>query len=102
APDGEVLLSVQGLVKDFGGLRATNYCTLSVERGTITGLIGPNGAGKTTLFALISGFYRPDAGRVFFKGRDITGLPPHQVFHAGLCRTFQIPKEHKSMTVLEN
>lgn len=100
--DGEVLLLVHNLVKDFGGLRAINHCTLAVKRGTITGLIGPNGAGKTTLFGLITGFLRPDSGHVLFKDHHITGLAPHQIFHKGLCRTFQIPREHKSMTVLEN
>jgi branched-chain amino acid transport system ATP-binding protein len=99
---GGVILRVEKLVKDFGGLRAVDRCSLAVKRGTITGLIGPNGAGKTTLFNLITGFYKPDAGRVFFDGEEITGLPPHAVFHKGLCRTFQIPKEHRSMTVLEN
>jgi branched-chain amino acid transport system ATP-binding protein len=98
----EVLLEVRNLVKDFGGLRAVNKCSLSVRRGTITGLIGPNGAGKTTLFNLITGFYKPDSGQVIFRGEDITGLPPHKVFHNGLCRTFQIPREFKQMTVLEN
>lgn len=98
----EVLLEVRNLVKDFGGLRAVNNCSLSVKRGTITGLIGPNGAGKTTLFNLITGFYKPDSGRVIFQGEEITGLPPHRVFHKGLCRTFQIPREFKQMTVLEN
>ncbi len=101
-PDGEALLSVHNIVKDFGGLRAVNRCTLTVKRGTITGLIGPNGAGKTTLFSLITGFHRPDSGRVLFSSQDVTGLAPHQIFHRGLCRTFQIPREHKSMTVLEN
>jgi branched-chain amino acid transport system ATP-binding protein len=96
------LLSVEGVSKDFGGLRAVNYCDLHVQRGTITALIGPNGAGKTTLFGLITGFHRPDSGRVYLDGEDITGLPPHQVFRRGLSRTFQIPREHKSMTVLEN
>lgn len=102
SPASETILSVQEVVKDFGGLRAVNRCSFEVARGTITGLIGPNGAGKTTLFGIISGFHRPNAGRILFKGQDITGLPPHRIFHAGLCRTFQIPKEHKSMTVLEN
>lgn len=96
------LLSVRELVKDFGGLRAVHRCTLNVRRGTITGLIGPNGAGKTTLFNLITGFYRPDSGRIYFRDEDVTGLLPHQIFHKGLCRTFQIPHEHKAMTVLEN
>ncbi|GBC76371.1 Lipopolysaccharide export system ATP-binding protein LptB [bacterium HR07] len=98
----EVLLEVRNLVKDFGGLRAVNRCSLSVKRGTITGLIGPNGAGKTTLFNVITGFYKPDGGQVIFRGEDITGLPAHRVFHKKLCRTFQIPREFKQMTVLEN
>ena len=98
----EAMLEVQELVKDFGGLRAVNRCSFQVARGTITGLIGPNGAGKTTVFNLITGFYRPDGGRVLFKGEEITGLPPYRIFHKGICRTFQITKEHKQMTVLEN
>lgn len=96
------ILSIQGLTKDFGGLRAVDHCNVTVERGTITGLIGPNGAGKTTLFSLVSGFIVPDEGRVVFDGVDITGWPPYRVFRQGLCRTFQIPREHGSMTVLEN
>jgi branched-chain amino acid transport system ATP-binding protein len=96
------LLEVRGLSKDFGGLRAVNACSFAVAEGCITGLIGPNGAGKSTVFGLISGFLRPDAGRVYLAGEDITGLAPHQVFRRGLCRTFQIPREHASLTVLEN
>jgi len=96
------LLDVQGLVRNFGGLRAIDHCTLGVQPGTITGLIGPNGAGKTTLFNVITGFIQPDAGRVYFRGRDITNLPPYRIFQRGLARTFQIPREHHSMTVLEN
>lgn len=96
------LLSIQGLVKDFGGLRAVNHCSFDVQAGSITGLIGPNGAGKTTLFSLVSGFYQPDAGRVFLDGEDVTGLPSYLIFRRGLCRTFQIPREHRSMTVTEN
>jgi len=95
-------LSVRNVVKDFGGLRAVDRCSLEVQPGTITGLIGPNGAGKTTLFNLITGFHRPDAGEVRFRGHDITGLAPHRIFHLGLCRTFQIPHEQQGMTVLEN
>ncbi|MFQ6033718.1 MAG: ATP-binding cassette domain-containing protein, partial [Candidatus Bipolaricaulia bacterium] len=86
------MLEVQELVKDFGGLRAVDRCSFKVSRGRITGLIGPNGAGKTTVFNLITGFYKPDAGRVIFKGEEITGLPPHRVFHKKICRTFQIPR----------
>jgi branched-chain amino acid transport system ATP-binding protein len=96
------LLDIRDLVRDFGGLRAIDHCTLSVQRGTITGLIGPNGAGKTTLFNIITGFIQPDAGRVHFQGRDITNLPPYRISRNGLARTFQIPREHHSMTVLEN
>ncbi len=96
------ILEVRDLVKDFGGLRAVDGCSLAVQPGTITGLIGPNGAGKTTLFNVITGFIRPDAGRVHFAGEDITNLPAYRIFHRGLVRTFQIPREFHSMTVLEN
>jgi branched-chain amino acid transport system ATP-binding protein len=95
-------LAVERLTKSFGGVRAVDGCTLSVREGTITGLIGPNGAGKTTLFNLLTGFHRPDGGRVIFRGADITGLPPYQVFRRGICRTFQIPREFKDLTVVEN
>jgi branched-chain amino acid transport system ATP-binding protein len=97
-----VILAVQNLVKTFGGLVVLNRCSFQVRRGTITGLIGPNGAGKTTLFNVLTGFYQPDGGRVLFNERDITGLPPHQIFHHRICRTFQIPREFRDMTVLEN
>jgi branched-chain amino acid transport system ATP-binding protein len=96
------LLEVHDLVKAFGGLSVLNHCTLQVRRGTITGLIGPNGAGKTTLFNVLTGFLKPDAGRVLFKGKDLTGLAPHQIFRHRICRTFQIPREFREMTVLEN
>lgn len=101
-PQGEILLSVQNLVKDFGGMRAVDHCSLEVRRGTITGLIGPNGAGKTTLFNLITGSIRPDSGIVRLGGHDITGKRADQIFTSGLSRTFQIPREHGSMSVLEN
>jgi len=96
------VLEVDRLCKRFGGLRAVQSCSLTVEAGTITGLIGPNGAGKTTLFNLLTGFLKPDAGRVTLDGKDVTGLPPHRVFRKGVCRTFQIPRELKGMTVVEN
>jgi len=102
AAGAPALLEVRGLVKSFGGLRAIDSCSLDVRKGTITGLIGPNGAGKTTLFNVVTGFHPPDGGRVFFNGQDITNLPPHQIFRRRLCRTFQIPREHKSMSVVEN
>jgi len=79
-----------------------NACTLSVARGSITGLIGPNGAGKTTLFNLITGFLKPTSGVIRFNGERIGGWPPHRIFHKGIVRTFQIPRELKSMTVIEN
>ena len=96
------ILEVQEVTKEFGGLRAVDRCTLRVEAGSITGLIGPNGAGKSTLFDLITGLAAPDSGRILFRGEEITGLPPHRIFLKGLARTFQIPREHRSMTVLEN
>lgn len=102
AEPGEVLLDVRGIIKDFGGLRAVNGASLEVRRGTITALIGPNGAGKTTMFNIITGFIRPDAGRISFRGRDITHQRPDQIYDRKLCRTFQIPREHVSMSVLEN
>lgn len=100
--EGAALLEVRGLVKDFGGLRAIDHCSFNVRERTITGLIGPNGAGKTTLFNVVTGFIQPDAGHVVLGGEDITGLAPHRVFEKKLCRTFQIPREHISMSVLEN
>lgn len=96
------MLGVEKVVKNFGGVRAVDGCSFTVERGSITGLIGPNGAGKTTLFNIITGFYRPDAGKVYFDGRRIDGLMPHKVARRALCRTFQIVRELKEMTVLEN
>jgi len=96
------MLKAEGIIKDFGGLRAINHCSIEVEEDSIVGLIGPNGAGKTTLFNVITGMYKPDAGRVMFKGEDITGLRPDQICQRGITRTFQISRELKIMTLLEN
>jgi branched-chain amino acid transport system ATP-binding protein len=96
------VLVIDRLCKRFGGLTAVAACCLTVQEGRITGLIGPNGAGKTTLFNLLTGFIRPDSGRVRLEEEDITGLPPHRVFRRGVCRTFQIPRELKGMSVVEN
>lgn len=96
------MLRVENLSKRFGGVHAIQNCSLEVKEGTITGLIGPNGAGKTTLFNVVTGFYKPNSGRVFFREDNITGLQPFQIFHRGLFRTFQITREYKEMTVLEN
>lgn len=99
---GRHILEARDLVKNFGGLRAIDHCSIRVQEGTITGLIGPNGAGKSTMFDLLTGFTTPDAGQVFADSKDITGLPPHRVFDQKICRTFQVPREHGTMTVLEN
>jgi branched-chain amino acid transport system ATP-binding protein len=96
------ILSVQDVCKSFGGLMAVKDMSLEVKPRTITGLIGPNAAGKTTLFNLISGQHRLDAGAIYSNGDRIDGLPPHKIFHKGICRTFQISRELKLMTVLEN
>ena len=96
------MIEVHDLHRHFGGFRAVDGATLKIEEGSITGLIGPNGAGKTTLFNVIAGVLKPTSGRVTMAGRDITGLPPHDLFHMGLLRTFQIAHEFSSMTVREN
>jgi branched-chain amino acid transport system ATP-binding protein len=96
------MIVVEDLHKHFGGFHAVDGASLEIRKGTITGLIGPNGAGKTTLFNVIAGRLPPTAGRVTMEGEDITGLPPHDLFHKGLLRTFQIAHEFSSMTVREN
>ena len=93
---------MEKLHKHFGGFHAVDGASLEIREGTITGLIGPNGAGKTTLFNVIAGRLPPTSGRVTMAGEDITGLPPHTLFHKGLLRTFQIAHEFSSMTVREN
>jgi branched-chain amino acid transport system ATP-binding protein len=98
----EPLLRVQGVSIAFGGLRAVQDVSFDVPEGTLTALIGPNGAGKTTLFALVSGFLRPDSGRVSFAGEDITGRAPHLNARAGMTRTFQIVQPFAAQTVREN
>jgi len=96
------MLEATGLTKAFGGLTAVEDASVQVPQGEIVGLIGPNGAGKTTLFALLSGFLKPDAGRVVFRGRDITGTPPHEICRLGMARTFQIVQPFAAQTVREN
>ncbi len=96
------MIIVEDLHKHFGGFRAVDGSTLEIKEGSITGLIGPNGAGKTTLFNVIAGRLPPTSGRVLMNGEDITGLPPHDLFHKGLLRTFQIAHEFSSMSVREN
>ena len=96
------MISVHDMHKHFGGFHAVDGASLQIATGSITGLIGPNGAGKTTLFNVIAGRLPPTSGRVMMDGQDITGLPPHELFHRGLLRTFQIAHEFSSMTVREN
>lgn len=95
-------LDVRGLSKHFGGIYAVDVCSFQAPSGQVTGLIGPNGAGKSTAIDLISGFKLPDRGEVTFKGRNVVGLPPHQIARMGLIRTFQAPREWPALTVLEN
>lgn len=96
------LLAVEAVSKRFGGLAAVDGVTLSIAAHGITGLIGPNGAGKTTLFALISGFERPNSGRISFDGRDVTRMLPHLRTMAGIARTFQIVQPFGGLSVREN
>lgn len=96
------MIEISHLSKAFGGLRAVDDVSFSVAAGSITGLIGPNGAGKSTLFNMVAGLIPPDSGTVTLDGEDITGRPPHELFHKGLVRTFQIPHEFSAMTVREN
>jgi len=96
------MIVVDDLHKHFGGFRAVDGASIEIATGSITGLIGPNGAGKSTLFNVIAGVYQPTSGRVVMDGEDITGLAPHELFHKGLLRTFQIAHEFSSLTVREN
>jgi branched-chain amino acid transport system ATP-binding protein len=96
------MITVENVAKNFGGIRAVDGVSLSIEKGSITGLIGPNGAGKTTLFNIVAGVFPPSAGTIYLDGEDVTGLEPHELFHKGLLRTFQIAHEFSTLTVLEN
>ena len=96
------MISIKNISKNFGGVKAVDNCSFTIEKGSITGLIGPNGAGKTTLFSIMAGFLKPDSGSIFLDNEDVSGIAPHKLFHKGLVRTFQIPHEFDLMTVLEN
>ena len=98
----EAILALHNLSHAFGGLKAVDDVSLSVPAASLTALIGPNGAGKTTLFALMSGFLRPDSGKVQFDGQDITGRAPHLNARQGMTRTFQIVQPFAAQTVRDN
>jgi branched-chain amino acid transport system ATP-binding protein len=98
----QTFLSLKAIQKSFGGILAVNDVDLDVSPGEIIGLIGPNGAGKTTLFHLISGFYKPDSGDIFFKDINLTGLRADQICKKGISRAFQIVRPFIGLTVFEN
>ena len=100
--DGAALLSVRGLSKRFGGVRAVDHIDLDVAPRETVALIGPNGAGKTTFYNLLSGRMQPSTGRVIFDGRDVTGLPPHRISRLGISRSFQITNIFPELTAREN
>ena len=96
------MIEVRNLTKSFGGVKAVDDISFSIQQGSITGIIGPNGAGKSTLFASMAGAHRVDAGEIFLSGERITGKRPDQLYEKGLMRTFQIPRPFSNMSVLEN
>jgi len=96
------LLELRNICMDFGGLRAIDSLSLSIDEGRILGLIGPNGAGKSTAFNCVAGVYKPTSGEIWFDGQNITGAKPWDLCRAGLARTFQIVKPFASKTVLYN
>ena len=98
----KIMIRIENLHKNFGGVRAVDNASLQISKGAITGLIGPNGAGKSTLFNCIAGLHKPTSGRILLDGEDISGLEPHLLFEKGVLRTFQLAHEFKSLTVREN
>ncbi len=99
---GESLLEVQGLSRSFGGLKAVDDFSMTLEKSKVTALVGPNGCGKTTAFNLMTGFLKPNQGRIFFQKRDITNLPSHKMPHIGIVRSWQDVRNFQGMTVLDN
>ncbi|MCK4786606.1 MAG: ABC transporter ATP-binding protein [Desulfobacteraceae bacterium] len=96
------ILEVKGVTKKFGGLVAVNSVDMAIREGQIVGLIGPNGAGKTTLFNIIAGYYKPNEGKIYFQGTDITGLKPFEVCKLGIGRTFQTTRPFMENSVIDN
>jgi branched-chain amino acid transport system permease protein len=99
---GDDLLRIEGVCKSFSGIHALSDVSLTVKRGEILGLVGPNGSGKSTMVNVISGLLKPEAGRIVFQGEDLIPLPPYRAAHAGIARTYQIPRPFANLTVLEN
>src|SRR6059036_1628969 len=99
--NGAILVAEQ-VRKEFGGLVAVNDVDFDVPRGKVVSLIGPNGAGKTTFFNMLTGVYKPTAGRIIFDGHDVTGKPPHAITERGIGRTFQNIRLFQNMTAREN
>ena len=97
-----MILDINRVTKNFGGLQALSDVSVSFARGEFAALVGPNGSGKTTLLNCISGLYRPDTGSIRLKDKSITGLPPHRIYRLGLGRTFQISKVFNRLTVIDN
>ncbi len=97
-----LLLEVDDLSKDFGGLRAVSHLSFALEAGELVGIMGPNGSGKTTLFNLLAGALTPDAGRIRLRGRNIIGLAPHRICALGIARTFQLVRTFGGLSALEN
>jgi branched-chain amino acid transport system permease protein len=100
--NGQPMVVVDQVVKDFGGLRAVNNVSLKLDPGKIYGLVGPNGAGKTTLFNLMTGFLKPTQGEIYYKSKRITDVPPHQVVRLGVARTFQNVRIFPHLTALDH
>ena len=96
------MLTVNGLVKRFGGFTAVSNVSFKVEQGEILGLIGPNGSGKSTIFNMLSGTFPPSAGSIKFAGTEIAGLPSHRIINSGIGRTFQIPRPFRRLSIFEN
>ena len=100
--DGLNLLEVRDVAKRFGGIEALAGVNLTLAPGELSCIIGPNGCGKTTLFNVVTGAFSPSAGTVHYRGRDITGLPPHRIARLGIARKFQVPGIYAGLSVLEN
>ena len=96
------MLQVQNIVKEFDGIKAADYIYFEVKENSICGLVGPNGSGKTTVFNLICGYLRPDQGKIFFEGREITALSPYKISRLGIGRTFQNIRLFPQISVLDN